>query len=142
MAVNLSPREVEIAAAACDAILPPDHEPGAVQLGVIEYLDRRFDRVHEGPDKRERFTAGLRELNQWVIEHEGREFPELPQKDRERTLNAYATDGGPKGRGFVTQLVLHTMEGTLADPAYGGNRDRAGWTLIGFQVPCPNPSCP
>jgi gluconate 2-dehydrogenase gamma chain len=26
----------------------------------------------------------------------------------------------------------HTMEGMFADPAYGGNKDFAGWRLVGF----------
>ena len=26
----------------------------------------------------------------------------------------------------------HTMEGMFADPIYGGNKDFAGWRLVGF----------
>jgi gluconate 2-dehydrogenase gamma chain len=26
----------------------------------------------------------------------------------------------------------HTMEGLFADPVYGGNKDFAGWVLVGF----------
>jgi gluconate 2-dehydrogenase gamma chain len=31
--------------------------------------------------------------------------------------------------------VLHTRQGFLADPIYGGNRNRAGWDVIGFPGP-------
>lgn len=36
---------------------------------------------------------------------------------------------------FFPLLVLHTRQGFLADPIYGGNRDRAGWNVIGFPGP-------
>jgi gluconate 2-dehydrogenase gamma chain len=32
-------------------------------------------------------------------------------------------------------LVQNTVEGFLADPIYGGNRDFIGWKLIGFPGP-------
>jgi gluconate 2-dehydrogenase gamma chain len=32
-------------------------------------------------------------------------------------------------------LVQNTVEGFLADPLYGGNRDFIGWKLVGFPGP-------
>src|SRR5215212_3117470 len=36
---------------------------------------------------------------------------------------------------FFPLLVLHTRQGFLADPIYGGNRVRVGWDVIGFPGP-------
>ena len=36
---------------------------------------------------------------------------------------------------FFPLLALHTRQGFYSDPIYGGNRDRLGWRLIGFQGP-------
>ena len=36
---------------------------------------------------------------------------------------------------FFPLLALHTRQGFYADPIYGGNRDRVGWKLIGFEGP-------
>jgi gluconate 2-dehydrogenase gamma chain len=36
---------------------------------------------------------------------------------------------------FFPLLALHTRQGFYADPIYGGNKDRIGWKLIGFQGP-------
>ncbi|MBA3450619.1 MAG: gluconate 2-dehydrogenase subunit 3 family protein [Chloroflexia bacterium] len=36
---------------------------------------------------------------------------------------------------FFLLLVLHTRQGFLADPIYGGNRERMGWNVIGFPGP-------
>ena len=35
-------------------------------------------------------------------------------------------------RGFFAQLLSITQAGFFADPIYGGNRDKAGWKLLGF----------
>jgi gluconate 2-dehydrogenase gamma chain len=36
---------------------------------------------------------------------------------------------------FFLLLALHTRQGFYADPIYGGNKDRVGWKLIGFEGP-------
>ncbi|WP_342362849.1 gluconate 2-dehydrogenase subunit 3 family protein [Terrarubrum flagellatum] len=36
------------------------------------------------------------------------------------------------GKTFFELLLQNTMEGFFADPLYGGNRDMAGWKLVGF----------
>ncbi len=137
----MSPEEVELCAAACDAVLPPDEEPGAVDLGVVEYIDRRFDRLPGGPWGPEQFMGGLRKLDEWALHKEGSRFVELMQERREHALRTFSAEADPEGRNFAFELLVQTMEGALCDPSYGGNRNRAGWALIGFQVPCPNPSC-
>jgi gluconate 2-dehydrogenase gamma chain len=34
---------------------------------------------------------------------------------------------------FFELLRTHTLYGFLGNPSYGGNRDRIGWKLIGFE---------
>lgn len=36
---------------------------------------------------------------------------------------------------FFILLALHTRQGFYSDPIYGGNKDRVGWSLIGFEGP-------
>ncbi len=36
---------------------------------------------------------------------------------------------------FFPLLALHTRQGFYSDPIYGGNKDRVGWGLIGFDGP-------
>jgi gluconate 2-dehydrogenase gamma chain len=38
----------------------------------------------------------------------------------------------PTAPAFFNTVRQHTMEGMFADPIYSGNRDFAGWRLIGF----------
>ena len=39
------------------------------------------------------------------------------------------------GQEFFDLLLQNTKEGFLSDPMYGGNRNFAGWRLIGFPGP-------
>jgi gluconate 2-dehydrogenase gamma chain len=36
------------------------------------------------------------------------------------------------GKQFFEALLQITMEGFFADPIYGGNRDKAGWRMVGY----------
>src|SRR5436309_209964 len=38
----------------------------------------------------------------------------------------------PSAQAFFNTLRTHTIEGMFADPVYGGNKDFAGWRLVGF----------
>jgi gluconate 2-dehydrogenase gamma chain len=38
----------------------------------------------------------------------------------------------PTAQAFFNTVRKHTMEGMFADPIYGGNKDFAGWRLVGF----------
>jgi gluconate 2-dehydrogenase gamma chain len=39
---------------------------------------------------------------------------------------------GAKSDSFFAVVMQHTIEGFFSDPLYGGNKDMAGWKLIGF----------
>jgi gluconate 2-dehydrogenase gamma chain len=38
----------------------------------------------------------------------------------------------PTPQAFFNTVRTHTVEGMFADPVYGGNKDFAGWRLVGF----------
>ena len=47
-------------------------------------------------------------------------------------LEAGKAAGFPAAKGFFKMLLEDTYEGMFADPEYGGNRDYAGWKLVGY----------
>ena len=66
-----------------------------------------------------------------------RGFDQLAAADREALLVAMqggkvSFAGGPPSRAFFAMAYQNVMEGLFADPIYGGNRDKAGWKMIGF----------
>jgi gluconate 2-dehydrogenase gamma chain len=61
----------------------------------------------------------------------------LTEAQREEVLIGLSTakitfDSGLPVRMFWTTLYQSVMEGMFSDPIYGGNRNKAGWKLIGF----------
>ena len=69
----------------------------------------------------------------------GRAFAQLDAKSQDDFLHALEKGdvkvSGDLGKEFFEILVVNTVEGFLADPIYGGNRDFIGWKLIGFPGP-------
>jgi gluconate 2-dehydrogenase gamma chain len=111
---------------------------------------------------REKYLEGIEELNQRSRAEFGNDFAELapdqqdailttmerPVRDQERAREEEQAVAGftpPEPAlqqiaaeidlDFFPLLVLHTRQGFLADPIYGGNRDRVGWDVIGFPGP-------
>ena len=53
----------------------------------------------------------------------------------EELYGRYVADAGsvdPEWRTFFEALYQCVVQGIFADPIYGGNKDKAGWKLIGF----------
>ena len=67
----------------------------------------------------------------------GKAFDALSEQQREEVLVGLSTgkitfDSGLPVRDFWTTVYQTVMQGMFADPIYGGNRNKAGWKLIGF----------
>ena len=141
--------EMAMCAAACERVLPRDQDPGAIDLGVPQFIDGLLYRQRaalELGSGNERLTGrgflqGLYALNKWAFEKEQRTFLELSPQRRDAMLRSFEQEGGSKGHRFIRELAMLTIEGAMADPSYGGNKDHGGWELIGFDVPCPRPGC-
>jgi gluconate 2-dehydrogenase gamma chain len=99
---------------------------------------------------RERYHNGVAELDRRANELRRTDFSELSEEDQDLVLGALEVEelGPPDTRdpvmqrpvsdrhlGFFETLVLHTRQGFFSDPAYGGNRGRAGWRLVAFPGP-------
>ena len=125
--------------AAVDRILPKDEDPGAVEAGVPEYLDRAFS----DPDlhkMRDDFIAGLAALDRASQREHQAHFAAATPEQRDALLRKFATMPPSSGEAhFYETLVTFTLEGFLGDPVYGGNQKRAGWALVGFDPGPPMP---
>jgi gluconate 2-dehydrogenase gamma chain len=85
---------------------------------------------------REFFAAGIAATNAWSRKLHGKDYDRLAPKEREEALKALeagkAELGDFNSREFFVALLDIVMEGFLADPIYGGNKDKAAWKMIGF----------
>ncbi len=80
-------------------------------------------------DLRNRYRTGLAKLEANSQAAYGLSFLQLTSQQQANVLN---DKSDPEFTDFVTLLTYHTVEGILAAPEYGGNRDRLGWQLVGF----------
>ena len=74
--------------------------------------------------------------NEWSRKTHGKDFDRLSPADRTTALkdidSGKAQLAGLDGKQFFEQLLQITMEGFFADPIYGGNRNKAGWRMVGY----------
>lgn len=114
----LSDAEMRAFDALADRILPADgDEPGASAVRSVVFVDHY---AAARPEVLERVRAIMGLLDP--------RFPELEVAERDDAVRALERDH-PEQFGFACFL---TLLGTFSDPSLGGNQDRAGWRMIGF----------
>ncbi len=134
----LTEHQLQTLHAAMDTLIPPDADwPGAWDNGAGQYLLRQFERdlAHTLTE----YRLGLNALDAEARTVYGSDFAPLTSEQRTALLQSIE-DGGAKAHwpiapaAWLVQLVSHTAEGYYADPAQGGNPNRASWDMIGFHV--------
>jgi gluconate 2-dehydrogenase gamma chain len=117
---------VEIESVAAQ-IIPSDSTPGAREAGTVYFIDRLLTTFES--DKQATYKQGLNDLRAKAHEL-------FPGVDKFSALNSgqqiqvlSAIEKTP----FFLQVRLHTIVGFFANPEYGGNQDKIGWNLIGFE---------
>ena len=81
------------------------------------------------------YRDGLAALDTFTRKEHGVRFVELTPARQDavlEVLEAGEAAGFPAAKGFFKMLLEDTYEGMFADPEYGGNRDYAGWKLVGY----------
>ena len=110
-------------------------KPGATDAGVLNYIDLALSGAYES--QREFYRHGLAHLDEHCTKTYGKPFRRLTAAQQDETIRALEQGKAPEftwppAQAFFNTLRMHTMEGMFADPVYGGNKDFAGWQLIGF----------
>jgi gluconate 2-dehydrogenase gamma chain len=108
---------------------------GATDAAVTNYIDLALS----GPYEYQQYfyRCGLAQLDIHCKQAYGKAFRLLSADQQDETIAALAQGKAaefvwPTAQAFFTTVRTHTMEGMFADPIYGGNRNFAGWRLIGF----------
>jgi gluconate 2-dehydrogenase gamma chain len=108
-------------------IIPSDDTPGAREAGVIHFIDRALGTFQSGALYVVR--AGLEELQARSRETDpgATRFAAL-STSRQVALLEEIEDGG-----FFGLIRTLTIQGMFAHPSHGGNRDKVGWRILGFE---------
>jgi len=110
-------------------------KPGARDAGVLNYIDLALSGAYA--DLQDFYRRGLAALDAHCRKAHNATFARLPAAQQDEVIAALEqgkADGftWPSAQAFFNTVRTHTMEGMFADPLYGGNKDFAGWRLIGF----------
>jgi gluconate 2-dehydrogenase gamma chain len=131
--------EYAVVAAACERILPRDEDPGALDAHVPQYIDRMLQ-SHDLVQMKEDFLGGVAALDRRAQRMFQKGFASLEPSGQDEVLRAFKESPAGSGEGaFYELFIALTMEGFLGDPSYGGNQDRVGWALVGFNTMEPPP---
>jgi gluconate 2-dehydrogenase gamma chain len=143
-----------------DRLIPADDSgPGGKQAGCAVFIDRQLAgsfgdsrRLYMRPPfangtpsqglqspvvPKDRYRSSLAALDTYCkTTFAGKSFAALEAEQQDEVLSGIEkgeiklSDGS--GPAFFETVLANAMEGFFADPIYGGNRDMAGWKLIGF----------
>jgi gluconate 2-dehydrogenase gamma chain len=108
-------------------IIPKDDTPGAREAGTIYFIDRALMTFER--DQQPAYTQGLNDLREKTRElfRDADKFSGLNPAQQVQVLTAIEKTP------FFGLVRLHTIVGFFANPEYGGNQDKIGWNLIGFE---------
>ena len=123
-------------AAFTERLMPgaPD-KPGANETGVLNYIDLALAGAYA--DLQDFYRRGLAQLDAYCRNTHKTSFPHLGPAQQDEVLAALEQGKAtgftwPTAQDFFNTVRTHTFEGMFADPVYGGNKDFAGWRLVGF----------
>jgi gluconate 2-dehydrogenase gamma chain len=142
-----------------DRLIPPDPQtPGGKDAGCAVFIDRQLAGPYgdaralymrppflEGtPEQGQqspltpamRYRQSLAALDRYCRATFMKPFAELTDEQKDTVITGLEKGPirleGVSATAFFEQLLTNTREGFFADPIYGGNRDMAGWKMIGF----------
>ena len=107
-------------------IIPTDDTPGAHEARVVFFIDRAL--VTFARESRPVYIQGLKDLQAKTIElfPTAKKFSALSAPQQIQVMTAL--EKSP----FFNAVRTHTVTGFFASPIHGGNHNKAGWKLIGF----------
>lgn len=108
-------------------IIPSDGTPGAREAGVIHFIDRALATFFTRMDDNFRAQLVAFQVACHARYPDAISFAALSSDQQIEFLKT--VDQTP----FFGSMKLLTVLGMFAMPAYGGNRDSAGWKLLDFE---------
>jgi gluconate 2-dehydrogenase gamma chain len=112
--------------AMADQIIPTDDTPGAREARCLYFIDRALTTFDKS--KQKSYTQGLQDLQSKTQQlfPSAAKFSALGSADRIKVLTEIEKTP------FFNTVRVHTIIGYLSRPVHGGNHDKVGWKLIGY----------
>jgi gluconate 2-dehydrogenase gamma chain len=109
-------------------IIPTDETPGAREAHVVYFMDQAL--ATYAKERREPVIKGLNDLHARSAKmfRGAKSFASLSDAQQIALLTALEKEKSP----FFEEIRGATIAGMLASPEYGGNTNKIGWKMIGF----------
>ena len=122
----LTEEEAAELGAICDQIYPADDTPGAVEIGVVAFIDGALASFMAGALPRLR--GGLADVKEKTAAlYPGQSLiSALDGEGQLAVMNEIAAEP------YFNLIRYMTIAGLFSHPSYGGNRNRMGWRHLGF----------
>jgi gluconate 2-dehydrogenase gamma chain len=124
----LTKAQADVVDALVSRIIPAvDGRPGAREAGATYFIDRALGTFNAGQKKL--YADGIVDLNRRAAAKAPgtASFAALPVAVQDEVL------GEVEQTPFFQAARFDTIIGTFALPSWGGNRDYAGWHMLGFE---------
>jgi gluconate 2-dehydrogenase gamma chain len=148
--------------AATERLIPDEEDGmGAKGAAIVIFIDRQLAGPYghayrwymQGPWEKgipgqgyqlkltpgELYQTAIRDVDAWCKKNHGKGFIALSADEKDDVLHGLESGdiklADVPSKVFFTTLWKNTVEGFLADPMYGGNRNFTGWKLVGFPGP-------
>lgn len=119
-------------------LLPTEpNTPGASEINALNYFQFIVADTSIDTDEREFITKGIIWLEDMSSNMEQSSFIDLDEQQREKVLRKI--EQSRAGENWLSTLMVYLFEALLADPAYGGNTDGAGWAWLQHIPGFPHP---
>jgi gluconate 2-dehydrogenase gamma chain len=110
-------------------------KPGSRDADVLNYIDLALAGAYS--ELQDFYRRGIASLDAYCRSTYKESFVHLAPERQDEVITALEEGKAtgfawPSAKEFFSILRTHTMEGMFADPLYGGNKDFAGWRLVGF----------
>lgn len=124
---NLTKAQADVLDAVVARIIPSvDGRPGAREAGAIYFIDRALGSFNR--NQKPLYLTAIADLERRAATKvAGRGFAALPPAQQDEVLRD--VEKTP----FFQAIRFDAIVGTFALPSWGGNRDYAGWHMIGFE---------
>jgi gluconate 2-dehydrogenase gamma chain len=125
LAVLTAAQAAEVEAMA-DQIIPTDSSPGAREARCLYFIDRALSTFDKA--KQPAYVKGLQDLQAKTqqLYPDASKFSALTSPQQIKVLTEMEKTP------FFNLVRTHTVIGFLSRPVHGGNHDKVGWQLIGY----------
>ncbi len=111
--VYMDEQQASVVTSLTDTILPTTDTPGAVDVGVPQFIDRMLMDVYE-QEWQTKFNEGLVEFNTRVEETYGKSFEKLDQEQKNEIVLMFHEEALNKDGGYESNFVMSIKELTVA----------------------------